>query len=170
MLDGFCGFVFEHIRSFEVVKTASGSKLSKSLKHRINHVNRATMARFHLFWSIPRHWGPIASLLWLLVPSTYSYVNFSIQLNCNVNKLYVVTDFCIRFVNKIHIIGKGMIKETWTAKIKEIRCWAEELITFCLISPVSTCSKNLPNFAVTKRLELRLWAWRTTCRSTSSCK
>ena len=46
-------------------------------------------------------------------------------------KQTVVTDFCIHFVNKIHIIGKGMIKETWIAKIKEIRWWTEELITFC---------------------------------------
>ena len=29
----------------------------------------------------------------------------------------------IGFVNKIYIIGKGMIKETWSAKIKEIGCW-----------------------------------------------
>ena len=33
MFNGFCGFVFERIRSFEVVKIAVQSKLSKSLKH-----------------------------------------------------------------------------------------------------------------------------------------
>ena len=63
-------------------------------------------------------------------------------------KQTVVTDFCIGFVNKIHIIGKNMIKETWIAKIKEIGCWTEELITFCPFSPVSAWSKKLPNFAV----------------------
>ena len=54
-------------------------------------------------------------------------------------KQTVVTDFCIGLVNKINIIGtgKGMIKETWIAKIKEIGCWTEELITFCPLSPVS---------------------------------
>ena len=41
-----------------------------------------------------------------------------------------------------------MIKETWIAKIKEIGCWTEELITFCPFSPVSAWSKKLPNFAV----------------------
>ena len=42
----------------------------------------------------------------------------------------------------------GIIKETWIAKIKEIGCWTEELITFCPFSPVSAWSKKLPNFAV----------------------
>ena len=41
-----------------------------------------------------------------------------------------------------------MIKETWIAKIKEIGCWTEELITFCPFSPISAWSKKLPNFAV----------------------
>ena len=65
--------------------------------------------------------------------------------------LCMVTDFCIGFfVIKIHTIpiGKGVIKETWIAKIKEIGCWTEELITFCPFSPVSAWSKKLPNFAV----------------------
>ena len=44
---------------------------------------------------------------------------------------------------------KGVIKETWIAKIKEIGCWMiKELITFCPFSPVSAWSKKLPNFAV----------------------
>ena len=81
-----------------------------------------------------------------LVPSTpiCSFFNLA-KLQC---KQTVVTDFCIGFVNKIHIIGKGMIKETWNAKIKEIGCWTEELITFCPFSPVSVWSEKLPNFAV----------------------
>ena len=41
-----------------------------------------------------------------------------------------------------------MTKETWIAKIKEIGCWTEELITFCPFSPISVWSKKLPNFAV----------------------
>ena len=41
-----------------------------------------------------------------------------------------------------------MIKETWIAKIKEIGCWTEELITFCPFSPISAWSKKLLNFAV----------------------
>ena len=64
-----------------------------------------------------------------LVPSTPICLCFNLpKLQC---KQTVVTDFCIGFVNKIHIIGEGMIKETWIAKIKEIGCWTEELITFC---------------------------------------
>ena len=35
-----------------------------------------------------------------------------------------------------------MIKETWIAKIREIGCWTEELITFCPFSPVSAWSKK----------------------------
>ena len=55
-----------------------------------------------------------------LVPSTPICLFFNLaKLQC---KQTVVTDFCIGFVNKIHIIGKGMIKETWIAKIKEIGC------------------------------------------------
>ena len=42
-----------------------------------------------------------------------------------------------------------MIKETWTAKIKEIGRKIEELMTFCLFSSVCAWSKKLPNFAVT---------------------
>ena len=81
-----------------------------------------------------------------LVPSTPICLFFNLaKLQC---KQTVVTYFCIGFVNKIHIIGKGMIKETWIAKIKEIRCWTEELITFYPFSPVSAWSKKLPNFAV----------------------
>ena len=42
-----------------------------------------------------------------------------------------------------------MIKETSTAKIKEIGCWTEELITFCPFSPVYAHGlKKLQNFAV----------------------
>ena len=43
-----------------------------------------------------------------------------------------------------------MIKETWSAKIKEIGSWTKELITitFCPFSPVFAWSKKLPNFAV----------------------
>ena len=78
-----------------------------------------------------------------LVPSTPICLFFKLQ--C---KQTVVTDFCIGFVNKINIIGKSMIKETWIAKIKEIGCWTEELITFCPFLPVSAWSKKLPNFAV----------------------
>ena len=66
----------------------------------------------------------------------------------------VVTDFCLGFVNKIHVSGKGMIKETWITKITEIGCWTEELITFCLFSPVSAWSKELPNFAVKHDVDL----------------
>ena len=81
-----------------------------------------------------------------LVPSTPICLFFNLaKLQC---KQTMVTDFCIGFVNKIHIIGKGMIKETWIAKIKEIGCWKEKLVTFCPFSPVSTWSKKLPNFAV----------------------
>ena len=81
-----------------------------------------------------------------LVPSTPICLFFNlVKLQC---KQTVLTDFCIGFVNKIHIIGKGMIKETWIAKIKEIGFWTEELITFCPFSPVSAWSKKLPNFAV----------------------
>ena len=79
-----------------------------------------------------------------LVPSTRLFFNVA-KLQC---KQTVVTDFCIGFVNKIHIIGKSMIKETWIAKIKEIGCWTEELITFCPFSPISVWSKKLPNLAV----------------------
>ena len=65
-----------------------------------------------------------------LVPSTPICVFFNLaKLQCIQT---VVTDFCISFVNKRCIIGRGMIKETWIAKIKEIGCWTEELITFCL--------------------------------------
>ena len=92
----------------------------------------------------------VASLLWLhsaLVPSTPICLFFNLaKLQC---KQTVVTDFCIGFVNKIHIIGKGVIKETWIAKSKEIGCWMiKELITFCPFSPVSAWSKKLQNFAV----------------------
>ena len=81
-----------------------------------------------------------------LVPSTPICLFFNLaKLQC---KQTVVTDFCIGFVNKIHIIGKSMIKETWIAKIKEIGCSTEELITFCPFSPISAWSKKLPNFAV----------------------
>ena len=81
-----------------------------------------------------------------LVPSTPLCLFFNLaKLQC---KQTVVTDFCIGFVNKIHIIGKGMIKETWISKIKEIGYWTEELITFCPFLPVSMWSKELPNFAV----------------------
>ena len=83
-----------------------------------------------------------------LVPSTPMCLFFNLaKLQCK-QTVDVVTDFCIGFVNKIHIIGKSMIKETWIAKIKEIGCWTEELITFCPFSPVSAWSKKLPNFAV----------------------
>ena len=81
-----------------------------------------------------------------LVPSTPICLFFNLtKLHC---KQTVVTDFCIGFVNKIHIIGEDMITETWIAKIKEIGCWTEELITFCPFSPVSAWSKKLPNFVV----------------------
>ena len=81
-----------------------------------------------------------------LVPSTPICLFFNLtKLHC---KQTVVTDFCIGFVNKIHIIGEDMITETWIAKIKEIGCWTEELITFCPFSPVSAWSKKLSNFAV----------------------
>ena len=81
-----------------------------------------------------------------LVPSTPICLFFNLaKLQC---KQTVLTDFCIGFVNKIHIIGKGILKETWIAKIKEIGFWTEELITFCPFSPVSVWSKKLPNFAV----------------------
>ena len=81
-----------------------------------------------------------------LVPSTPICLFFNLaKLQC---KQTVVTDFCIGFVNKIHIIDKGIIKEIWIAKIKEIGCWTEELITFCPFSLVSVWSKKLPNFAV----------------------
>ena len=42
-----------------------------------------------------------------------------------------------------------MMKETWTAKIKEIGPKIEELMTFCLFSSVFVWSKKLPNLAVT---------------------
>ena len=42
-----------------------------------------------------------------------------------------------------------MMKETWTAKIKEIRSKIEELIPSSLFSSVSAWSKKLQNFAVT---------------------
>ena len=55
-----------------------------------------------------------------LVPSTPLCLFFNLaKLQC---KQTVVTDFCIGFVNKIHIIGKGKIKETWIAKIKDRDC------------------------------------------------
>ena len=95
-----------------------------------------------------------------LVPSTPICLFFNLaKLQC---KQTVVTYFCIGFVNKIHSIGKGMIKETWIAKIKEIACWTEELITFCPFSPVSAWSKKASKFCGQAcRLELRLWAWRS---------
>ena len=74
-----------------------------------------------------------------LVPSTPSLFFNLAKLEC---KQTVVTDFCIGFVNKIHIIGKGMIKETWIAKIKEIGRWTEELITF------SPFSRGLKSFQI----------------------
>ena len=90
-----------------------------------------------------------------LVPSTPICLFFNLaKLQC---KQTVVTYFFIGFVNKIHIIGKGMIKETWIAKIKEIGCWTEELIIFCPFSPISAWSKKFPNFAV-KHVDLRLRA------------
>ena len=102
----------------------------------------------HQIWLIylyTQHWGPVYSQLIVatLVPSTPICLFFKLQ--C---KQTVVTYFCIGFVNNIHIIGKGMIKETWIAKIKEIGCWTEELITFCPFSQVSAWSKKLPNFVV----------------------
>ena len=113
-----------------------------------------------------QHYAGICTAIWLypdtgdqcsqlivatLVPSTPICLFFNLaKLQC---KQTVVTDFCIGFVNKIHIICKGMIKETWIAKIKEIGCWTEELITFCPFSHVSACSKKLLNFAV-KHLDL----------------
>ena len=81
----------------------------------------------------------------MLVPRLYMFIFNLAKVQC---KQTVVTDFCIGLVNNIHIIGKSMIKETWIAKIKEIGCWTEELITFCPFSPVSAWSKKLPNFAV----------------------
>ena len=52
-----------------------------------------------------------------LVPSTPIYLFFNLaKLQC---KQTVVTDFCIGFVNKINIVSKGMIKETWIAKSKK---------------------------------------------------
>ena len=85
-----------------------------------------------------------------LVPSTPICLFFNLaKLQCK-QTVSVITDFCIGFdfVNKTHIIGKGMIKETWIAKIREIGCWTEEVITFCPFSPISAWSKKLPNFAV----------------------
>ena len=71
----------------------------------------------------------VASLLWLHWSLVLLRLFFNLaKLQC---KQTVVTDSCIGFFEKIHIIGKGMIKETWVAKIKEIKCWTEELITFC---------------------------------------
>ena len=120
--------------------------------------------RVFCFWSMgPESWGfgsnlsrnisPIPStgdqcsqfIVATLVPSTPICLFFNLtKLQC---KQTVVTDFCIGFVNKIHIIGKGMIKETWIAKIKESGCWTEKLITFYPFSPISAWSKKLPNFA-----------------------
>ena len=66
-------------------------------------------------------------------------------------KQTVVTDhISVSFVNKICIIGKDMLKETWIAKIKEIRCWTDRKTDHILsFLPVSAWSKKkLPNFAV----------------------
>ena len=65
-----------------------------------------------------------------------------------------------QLLNSVQARQKGMIQETWIAKIKEIRCWTEELITFCLISPATTCLKKLPNLAVTNidlSYDFELW-------------
>ena len=111
--------------------------------------NRRTVISFQSKWVklIPSTGDQCSQLIVAtLVPSTPICLYFNLaKLQC---KQTVVTDFCIGFVNKIHIIGKGMIKETWIPKIKEIGCWTEELITFCPFSPVSVWSEKLPNFAV----------------------
>ena len=100
-----------------------------------------------------------------LVPSTPICLFFNLaSLQC---KQTVVTDFCIGFVNKIHIIGKGMIKETWIAKIKEIGCWTEELITFCpFFARFRVVWKASKFCGQACRLELRLSAWRAMNGST----
>ena len=80
----------------------------------------------------------ISAVVVTLVSSTPICLFFNLaKLQC---KQTVVTDFCIGFVNKIRIIGKGIIKETWIAKVKEIGCWTEELITFHPFLPVSAWS------------------------------
>ena len=110
----------------------------------------------------------VASLLWLHWSPVLLYTGIA-KLQC---KQTVVTDFCMSYVNKIHVIGKGMIKETWTAKIKEIRCWTEELLTYLSYSSrFFLMFKRASKFYdLEYRLKLRLWAWRNTRRSTRSCK
>ena len=60
-----------------------------------------------------------------------------------------------------------MIKGTWIAKIKEIGCWTEELITFCPFPPVSAWSKKLQNFPV-KHVDLS-WDFGMTCLTQKIC-
>ena len=114
-------------------------------------------------FGIPRHWGPMQPACCGYIGP--QYVNFSMQWNCK-GKQTMVTDFWT-FVNKICIIGKGMIKETWLAKIKEIRCWTEQLITFCVFSPVSRMVLKASTFCnQASILELRFWEWRVMHGST----
>ena len=90
---------------------------------------------FHTFVTLGTN---VVSLLWLHWSPVLLCLFFNLaKLQC---KQTVVTNFCIGFVNKIHITGKGMIEETWIAKIKEIKCWTEELITPRPFSPISAWS------------------------------
>ena len=53
-------------------------------------------------------------------------------------KKTVVTNFCISFVSKIHIIGKGMIKETWIAKNQSnqmLEGRTDHILTFFCLFP-----------------------------------
>ena len=99
-----------------------------------------------------------------LVPSTPTCLFFNLaKLQ---RKQTVVTDFCLGFVNKIHIIGKGMIKEKWIAKMKsdvEQKNWSH----FVLFHPFPRGLKGFQILRSSKyRLELRLWAWRAMHGST----
>ena len=60
----------------------------------------------------------------------------------------------------LYVGTKCKIKETWSAKIKEIGSWTKELITFCPFSPFSRGLKSFQICGQACRLELRLWAWR----------
>ena len=84
-----------------------------------------------------------------LVPSTPICLFFNLaKLQC---KQTVVTDFCIGFVNKIHIIVKGTIERNMLhglQKSKKSDVVQKNKSHFVPFSPVSSWSKKLPNFAV----------------------
>ena len=74
----------------------------------------------------------------------------------------VVTDYGISFVNKICIISKGVMD----CKIKETRCWTEEMITFyAFFTYFHIWSKKFPNFSQACTLVLTHMGWHTNVKN-----